>query len=50
MTLESRIERLEANLKRTEETTQQTHLLIVHDCIVGDEAHNEAQKRKALAA
>jgi hypothetical protein len=36
MTLERRIERLETNLKRTETTSHETHLLIVEDCIVGE--------------
>ena len=50
MTLANRIGRLEASLKRADQSTRKGHLIYVHDCILDDEAHNEAQKRRALAA
>jgi len=50
MTLANRIGRLEASLKRVEQSTRRGHLIVVDDCRLDDEAHNEAQKRRALAA
>ena len=50
MSLANRIGRLEASLKRTEQATRKFHLVVVDDCRLDDEAHNEVQKRRALAA
>ena len=46
MTLEKRIERLE----QARPATKHIHVVFVRDCIVDDEAHNQAAEQRALAA
>jgi hypothetical protein len=46
MTLESRIERLE----RARPAARRVHVIFVPDCVLDDEAHNQAADRRALEA
>ena len=50
MSLQSRVERLEARFDHATQASRQVHFVFVDDCRVDDEAHNEAAKRRALAA
>lgn len=50
MSIESRIERLEARFDHATQASRQVHFVFVYDCSVDDDAHNEAAQRRALAA
>ena len=50
MSLESRIEQLEASVGRTKRASRHVHMVLVWDCRVNDEGHNEAAMQRALAA
>lgn len=50
MSLENRIERLEARLSRPVGASLQVHLVFVDDCRADNEIHNEAARCRALAA